>query len=86
MYVECIDLKQFLSTPLSLNYPCHTQSVERAVKLTTESTKRISGQKRQIGEALNIIAARKKPWVAKGKKNRYVSRTANLQNSPGTKD
>ena len=84
LLMECTDLKQFISTPLSLNYPCHTQSVERAVKLTTETTKRISGQQRQIGEALNTIAARKKPWIAKGKQNMYVSRKASLENASGS--
>ena len=84
LLMKCRDLKQFISKPLSLHYPCHTQSVERAVKLTTETTKRVSGQKRQIGEALNTIAARKKPWLAEGKKNIYVSRKVSLKNASGS--
>jgi len=35
---DCSDLNQFFQSPLQLTYPSHTQSVERAVKLTTESS------------------------------------------------
>lgn len=69
----CTDVKQFIEQPLQLNYPNHTQSVERGVKLTTEATGRIAGQKRQIGEALCTVAGRKKRWI--GKKH-YVTRKA----------
>ena len=58
---ECTDLNQFINTPLSINYPNHTQGVERTVVLTTKATQRRAGLKRQIGEALNTIAGRKKP-------------------------
>ena len=57
---DCSDLNQFLQSPLQLNYPSHTQSVDRAVKLTTESSTRIAGEKRQIGEALCTISGKKK--------------------------
>ena len=75
---ECTELKQFIEPPIVVYYPNHTQSVERAVKLTTGSTNRIAGQKRQIGEALNTIAARKMPWITKMQKGTfaYVSRKA----------
>ena len=62
---EYANIKQFLNDPLHLNYPSHTQSVERGVKLTTSATGRIAGQKRQIGEALCTIEERKKPWIGK---------------------
>ena len=51
--------KQFVKQLLHLNYPNHTQSVERAVKMTTTASGRIAGSKRQIGEALCTIAGRK---------------------------
>ena len=53
-------IKQFVKQLLHLNYPNHTQSVERAVKMTTTASGRIAGSKRQIGEALCTIAGRKK--------------------------
>jgi len=74
---DCVNINQFIDTPLALYYPNHTQSVERGVKLTTESTKRISGQKRQIGEALCKIAARKKAWI--GKNNEVTRKAANQE-------
>ena len=67
------NIKQFIEHPLRLNYPNHTQAVERAVKLTTAASGRIAGQKRQMGEALCTIAGRKKQWVGK---NYYVTRKA----------
>ena len=57
---SCADIEQFVKQLLHLNYPNHTQSVERAVKMTTTERGRIAGSKRQIGEALCIIAGRKK--------------------------
>ena len=49
---DCVNINQFIDTRLALYYPNHTQSVERGVKLTTESTKCISDQKWQIGKTL----------------------------------
>ena len=57
---SCTDIKQFVKQLLHLNYPNYTQSVERAVKMTTTASRRIAGSKRQIGEALCTIAGRKK--------------------------
>ena len=37
------ELFKYLETPLSLDVPCHTQSVEREVRLTTESSAAVSG-------------------------------------------
>ena len=39
-------------------FPCHTQSVERSVKLNTESGKKIAGRDRQMGNALNVETSR----------------------------
>ena len=57
---SCTDIKQFVKQPLHLNYPNHTQSVERAVKLTTTASGQTAGSKKQIGDALSTIAGRKK--------------------------
>ena len=64
---SCTNIEQFVTQPLHLNYPNHTQFVERAVKMTTTARGRIAGSKRQIGEALCTIAERKMQWI--GKKN-----------------
>ena len=70
---SCTDIEQFVKQLLHLNYPNLTQSVERAVKMTTTASGRIAGSKRQIGEALSTTAGRKKQWI--GKKY-YVARKA----------
>ena len=70
---NCTDIEQFVKQLLHLNYPNHTQSVERAVKITTTARGRIASSKKQIGEALCTIAGRKKQWI--GKKY-YVTRKA----------
>ena len=49
---SCTNIKQFLKQPLQLSHPNHTEAVERGVKLTTKTTSRVAGQKRQICEAL----------------------------------
>ena len=57
---SCTDIEQFVKQLLHVNYPNHTQSVERAVKMTTTASGRIAGSNRQIDEALCTIAERKK--------------------------
>ena len=59
-FKSCTDIEQLVKQLLHRNYPNHTQSVERAVKMTTTASGRIAGSKRQIGEALCAIVARKK--------------------------
>ena len=46
------DLSEFREKKFVCNYPCHTQSVERRVALSTKSTSIISGYERQLGEGL----------------------------------
>ena len=55
---SCTDIKQFVKQLLHVNYPNHTQFVERAVKMTTTASGRIAGSKRQIGEALCTMGSR----------------------------
>ena len=57
---SCTDIEQFVKQLLHVNYPYHMQSVECAVKMTTIASRRIASSKRQISEALCIIAGRKK--------------------------
>ena len=56
---SCTDIEQFVKQPLYLNYPNHTQSAERAVKMTTTASGRIAGSQRQIAQALYTIAGKK---------------------------
>ena len=58
------DIKQFVKQSLHLNYPNHTQSVERAAKLTTTVSGRIAGSKRKIGEALCTAGNKIKTIIA----------------------
>ena len=55
-----LQIKEFTAVPLALNYPNHTQSVERAVKDTTEIYARLTGEDRQVSEVLLRRVARKK--------------------------
>ena len=56
----CTNDKQFLKQPLEFSYPNHTQAMVSRVKLTTKATSRKAGQKRQMGEDLCTLTARKK--------------------------
>ena len=53
------ELWNFQQQPLVTGAPVHTQSAERAVKLTTEASTAISGGDRQDGAALNKRAYRR---------------------------
>lgn len=52
-------LAALVDSPLSTKVPSHTQSTERAVKLTTEAVATVAGADRQDGRALNILAQRR---------------------------
>ena len=52
------ELSAFLEQPYRTRVPCHTQSTERAVKLTTESAAAVSGTDRQDGYSHNKVAHR----------------------------
>ena len=41
------------------HFPCHTQSVERAVKLVTEAAAKVEGEDRRHGEILATVESRK---------------------------
>ncbi|KAF0294694.1 hypothetical protein FJT64_007668 [Amphibalanus amphitrite] len=53
------DLEALVDEPLRTRVPCHTQSTERAVKLTTQSSGAVAGAVRQDGYSLNKIAFRR---------------------------
>ena len=44
----------FVNNPLRTSSPCHSQEVERGVKLTSRSSKRVSGIIRQSGTSVII--------------------------------
>ena len=54
------DLEAIKKHPLVTGIPSHTQSTERAVKLTTEAIGSGYGADRQAGTSLNKIAYRKR--------------------------
>ena len=53
-------LNELLHKPLSTGIPCHTQSTERSVKLTTEAAAAVAGTDRQDGYSLNKVAFRRR--------------------------
>ena len=54
------DLKTTESAPhLFPNFPLHSQSVERSVKLVTEASSKVVGEQRRHEHVLSIIEARK---------------------------
>ena len=40
-------------------YPCHSQTVERMVKLVTEVSSEVYGEKKQQEKAVAVLASRK---------------------------
>ena len=53
------ELQKLRETGLKTGVPCHTQSTERAVKLTTEAAACVTGAARQDGLSLNELAFRR---------------------------
>ena len=54
------ELLKFTENPLELpNIPCHSQAVEREVKLTTQSSAAVSGINNQQGFAFNAYLLKK---------------------------
>ena len=54
-----LDVREFLTCPFKTDLPCHTQSVERLVKLTTDVSKRVSGRVNQSAEGMLVLLGRK---------------------------
>ena len=53
------EIHDFVDHPFNSGLPCHTQAVERGVKQTTGSVRRVSGVKRQNGDSRATTKARK---------------------------
>ena len=54
-----LDVREFLTCPFKTELPCHTQSVERLVKLTTDASKRVCGRVNQSAEGMLVLFGRK---------------------------
>ena len=52
------ELRRYVEVPLRTPFPCHSQSVERGVKLTSRSSKRVTGEKRQAATSIAVDVAR----------------------------
>ena len=59
------DLDQLFQNTLRTGVPSHTQSTERAVKLTTEPVTAVTGPERQDSHTLNKRASRRKMQIEK---------------------
>ena len=53
------ELPRYLEVPLRTPFHCHSQSVERGVKLTSRSSKRVLGEKWQAATSVAVDLARK---------------------------
>ena len=73
------DIQQFIDTPFKCNYPCHTQSVERRVALTTQAVSVIAGHKRQLGESLAIEHCRYVEPGRDSKRSRAIEEVENIE-------
>ena len=61
-------LDQAVTTPIVFpDFPCHSQSVERAVKLVTEAASKVCGADRRHNHIVSVLASRKarKPFGSK---------------------
>ena len=57
--IKGLDLSVFLTHPFTSGLPCHTQSVERLVKVTTDASKAVCGRVNQSAEGMLVLKARK---------------------------
>ena len=75
--LEALTLEQIessLHTPISFpKYPCHSQTVERMVKLVTEVATSVFGEERQQGKVLTVLASRKSRKAYDTKKDYKVA-------------
>ena len=60
-----VDLSRHLVQPYTSDLPCHTQSVERMVKLTTEVSKVVCGRVNQCAEGMLVLQGRKESKLSK---------------------
>ena len=66
-------LEEAISVPLEFpNFPCHSQSVERTVKIVSEVTQQVFGEESQRDRIESILACRKARPVFQAKKNYVV--------------
>ena len=56
--IKGLDLNDFLASPFVSDLPCHTQSVERLVKVTTESSRSVCGRLNQSAEGMLVVKGR----------------------------
>ena len=54
-----LDLSNFLVDRFTSDLPCHTQSVERLVKVTTDVSRRVCGRLNQSAEGMLVVEGRK---------------------------
>ena len=53
-------LNKLVDGPLRTSVPCHTQSTERSLKMTTEAAAAVPGAVRQDGYSLNKVGYRRR--------------------------
>ena len=54
------ELEEAYAKPMNFpNFPCHSQSVEQAVKLVTEASSQVCGEEKRHNHIVSVIASRK---------------------------
>ena len=67
------ELENAKETPVDFpDYPCHSQSVERAVKLVTEASQVVCGEMKRHEHIVSVIASRKSRKAFDTKKDYFV--------------
>ena len=63
-------VRRCIDHPIQLpHYPCHTQAVERSVKLVTESSVKCYGHSSRHGWIINVLKSRKAKPTFQSKKD-----------------
>ena len=58
--MDCLNRNQLDIELKFLNLPCHTQAVERHIRVVTEVSSRVSGQSQREGTIMTTLISRKK--------------------------
>ena len=69
-----LSFKELIDSPLTIEpFPCHSQSVERHVKLIKESSKQVYGEEERDGHIRSKLASREQVPFIKSKKDWVIS-------------
>ena len=68
--IDTESLEQAISNPVSFpSFPCHSQTVERAVKLVSEAASKVCGGDKRHNQIVSVLASRRARKAFKSKKH-----------------